>query len=123
VRRPATNAFGKVRFVNQNARTNQLALDASTGSNVLKVFDSSPFPASGYPYVIRVAEGTPHVQDLTVVSLTTASNTFTLSGSTLLTEDVFVGDRVTLVTGASPHTFNAETNIQAPPITTERANV
>lgn len=111
-RQPAGRAFGRASFVNGNLIYDQMSTDAPSGSAVLSVFDSTGFPTSGFPYTIRLAEGTTRTQDLAVTALDTASNSFTLSGVTAI--DVFVGDRVGLVTGATDQSLVIGTNIQAP---------
>jgi uncharacterized phage protein gp47/JayE len=121
IREPAQTATGKVQFTEGNLISDQVALDAVSGGTAVKIFDSSVgFPLT-FPYDIRIAEGTTYTQDYTVTALNTATNTFTIS--TPLTSDIFVGDRVSLVDGASAHTINTGTNIQAPPTVAETAKV
>jgi len=116
-REPAKTAFGEVQFTNGNLIFDQVGTDALSGSGTLQIFNSSNFPLTGFPYTIRAAEGTSRVQDLIVSSLNTASNTFTLSGTT--TSDLVVGDLVGLVTGSSAYTVNIGANVQAPPTSNE----
>lgn len=116
-REPALTAFGRVSFFNGNLIYDQLSVDAVSGSSTLTVFDSNGFPTSGFPYTVRVAEGTTRTQDLSVLALNTASNTFTLSAPT--TSDVFVGERVSLTTGAASSSIPVGSNIQAPPTSVE----
>lgn len=116
-REPAKSAFGRVSFLNGNLIYDQLAADAPSGSAVLWVFDSSGFPTSGFPYTVRIAEGTTRTEDVTVLALDTATNTFTLSGVTTI--DSIVGDRVALVTGATSNSLPIGTDVQAPATSVE----
>lgn len=120
-REPAKRAFGKVRFSNTNLTVNDVAVDATVGGTSVEVFNSSLFPTSGFPFTIRIAEGTSRVHDVSVIANNTSANTFTLDGSTPLLTDIFVADRVALVTGATSQTVTAGTTIQAPPTVSERA--
>lgn len=122
VRSSAKPSFGSVRFFSSNLVSDQVAADASVGATSLKIFDSTDFPSTGFPYTIRVGEGTVRAQDLTVTALNTATHTFTVPlGS--LTSAAEVGDRVSLVTGATSHTITAGTTIQAPATSVERAKI
>lgn len=114
-REPAKPAFGKVRFYTNNLVSDQVALDAVSGGNQVKMFDSTGFPTNSFPYTVRIGEGTARVQDRSVIAINTASNTLTLSGASLLVSDIIVGDRVSLLTGSTAHVVNAGTSIQAPP--------
>ena len=111
-RQAASRAFGRVSFVNGNLIYDQMSTDVASGSGQIVVFDSNEFPTSGFPYTIRLAEGTTRTQDVAVTALDTVSNTFTLSSVTII--DLLVGDRVGLVTGASDQNLIIGTNIQAP---------
>lgn len=119
-RLPAQSAFGTVRFFNKNLTADQVAEDNVTAGTTVRVFDSADFPVSGYPYTIRVGEGTTAVQDLSVTNNDTATATFTVSA---LTADISVSMRVSLVTGASSHTIPAGTDVEAPPTVSENAKV
>lgn len=121
VREPAKRAYGQVRFFNRNLRFDDVALDAVAGATSVQVFNSATFPVSGFPYVVRLAEGTVRVHDVSVIANNTASNTLTLDASTPIINDIFVADRVALVTGAASQTINTGTTIQSPPTVSERA--
>lgn len=121
VRTEAQTAFGLVTFTNGNIKTDLLAADSVSGSTVLVVFDSSPFPLTGFPYTIRIAESTTRVQDASVLALDTATNTFTLAVGLL--SDMEVGDRVSLVDGASSQSVPISTSIQSPATTTEDSQI
>jgi len=120
-REGAKRAFGQVRFLNSNLTTDEVAVDGLTGATSVVVFASSRFPSTGFPYVIRLAEGTSRVQDVVVTANNTSSNTFTLDAATPLLSVVFVADRVALVTGSASQTINTGTIVEAPPTVSERA--
>jgi uncharacterized phage protein gp47/JayE len=120
-RESAKRAFGQVRFFNSNLTTDDVASDELVGATSVQVFDSGRFPITGFPYILRIAEGTARVQDVSVTANNTTSNTFTLDTSTPLLTDIFVADRVALVTGAASQTINSGTTLQAPPTVSERA--
>lgn len=120
-REKSKRAFGSVRFSDGNLKVDDVAADALVGATSVQVFDSGKFPSSGFPYLIRVGEGTARVQDVSVTANNTSSNTFTLDSATPLLTDIFVADRVALVTGSVSRTISAGTTIQAPPTVSERA--
>jgi uncharacterized phage protein gp47/JayE len=121
VRLQASRAFGQVRFFDSNLTTDEVAADAVVGNTTVQIFDSTKFPTTGFPYTIRIGEGTARVQDVFVTANNTASNEFTLDSATPLLTEIFVADRVSLVTGASSNTINAGLTVQAPPTVSERA--
>ena len=121
VRTDAQTAFGLVSFTNGNIKTDLASSDAVSGSTSVAVFDSSPFPVTGFPYTIRIAEATTRVQDASVLALDTATNTFTLAAGLL--SDSEVGDRVSLVSGASSQSIPISTNIQSPATNTEDSQI
>jgi len=120
-REPSKAAFGRASFFNGNLIYDQLQQDGFAGGTTLAVFDSNGFPTSGFPYTIRVSEGTTHTQDYSVLALNTGSNTFTLASALL--SDVFVGERVGLVTGASIQSLPVGTDVQAPPTSVEEQKI
>lgn len=118
-RRAPTTATCRVRFFNSNLITEQLAQDQATGSTSLTLFDTDEFPTSGFPYTVRVAEGTTRVQDVSVTANDTVLNVLTLDAGTPLDNDMVVGDRVSLVTGATAQVINTGSSLQAPPTVNE----
>lgn len=113
-RLPAQRAFGRVQIADNSVKTTQVAIDAATGALILTVVDSTPFPVSGFPYTIRIGEGTPVVQDVDVSANNTAGGVLTLDATTPLTDDTAVGHTVTLVTGAVSRLITAGTEVEAP---------
>lgn len=120
LRREATTATVYVRFFNRNLITQRFAVDTSSGATTIQLFDSTVFPTTGFPYIVRVGEGTTRVQDLTVTANNTAINTLTVS---TLSNNMLIGDRVNLVTGASSYIVNSGTNVQASPTASQPAKV
>lgn len=118
-RRSATTATVRLRFFDNNLVTQRLAVEAPSGSSIIEVFDSTVFPATGFPYTIRVGEGTTRVEDLSVTANNTTLGQLTVS--TPLSNDLEVGDRVNLVTGASARTINTGTTVEAGPTVTQNA--
>lgn len=119
-RLPAKTAFGKVSFTNGNLVSDQAAVDTVSGSTTIQIFDSTGFPVTGFPYTLRLGEGTSRVQDVIASALNTSTNTFIVSA---LVSDSEIADRVSLVTGASSHTLAPSTNVQAPPTTAENSKI
>lgn len=112
-RRPARPAIVPVVFFNKNLVTNQIGLDMSAGATVLSLFDTSDFPTSGYPYTVRLAEGTSRVEDLSVTNNDTAAGQLTVSSG--ISNAAPVGDRVTLLNPASSYTINVGTVVRSAP--------
>lgn len=109
---PAKTATGRVRFFDKNLTGDRAAVNAPSASAGLYLFDSSDFPVNGFPYTVRIGEGTTRSQDV-LVSLNNVTTNL-LSFSSPILYDVFVGDRVSLVTGAVAHTINAGQQIMCP---------
>ncbi len=120
IREPPRRAFGKVRFFDGNVVADQVATDALVGATEVRIFDSTRFPTSGFPFTIRIGEGTARAQDVDVTANDTTTGTFTLDAGTPLIADIFVADRVALVTGAVSRTINTGTSLQSPPTVSER---
>ena len=107
-------AFGKSRFSDTGLKTNTLAIDAPTSSVSLELFDSTKFPVAGFPYTVRVSEGSAAAEDVLVTANNTAGGILTLDATTPLSNALTVGTRVSLVTGAVSRTIAAGTLIESP---------
>lgn len=116
-RLPERPAVVPVVFFNRNLVTDQLAVDASALALSVVLFSTSRFPTTGYPYTVRIAEGTARVQDLTVTGNNTTTGTLTVS--TALASAVYVGDRVTLLDPASSYTIPVGTLLRTAPTSTQ----
>jgi len=119
VRRSSVKATVPVRFYDNSLVQDQLAQDQLSGSSTVLLFDSAVFPTTGFPYTIRLGEGKPEVQDRVVSANDITLNKLTLT--TTLTSDLAVGDRVSVVTGASSRTISLSTGVSAPATATQQA--
>lgn len=129
-RRSAVAATAKGRFVDNNLIKTRSATDVSSGGGTITGLDTSRFPTSGYPYTIRIGEGTPRLQNIQVTNNNTSTMELTVSS---LPFDVFVGDRIAFVTGGSmtaptapssqSRTITIGAQVQAPPTVTELARL
>lgn len=108
----AKSATGKVRFVDNNLIKNLVAIDAAVSTGSVVLFSSATLPTTGYPYTIRVAEGTSRMFDITVTNNNTGTGTLT-TGSPL-PYNIVVGDSVGLVTGTVSKVINSGVVIQCP---------
>ena len=101
----------KVRIYDTTVVVGKVAVSALTSGTSLKVFDSSIFPTTGYPYSIRLGEGTPSTQTVTVTGNSLATSTLTVSP---LVYDVEVGTSVNLITSTSSRVINSGLQVQIP---------
>ena len=112
-------AFGTVRFRNGGLTTDSLEFDASAGALTITLNDATDFPTS-YPYDVRIGEGTPQVEDVTVSNnAATAPGILTVSA---LVNDHTIGERVSEVTSADI-TVAAGIQVQVAPSSTNLAIV
>jgi len=131
IRRAAQPATARVKFYDNNLVRTRAGTDVVAGSFLVTGFDTSRFPTAGYPYTIRVGEGTPRLQNLLVTNNNPTSGNLTLSLATPY--EVLIGDRIAFVTGgtlsapvspsASARTIVSGTELQAPPSVTETAKL
>ena len=97
-----------------------LNVDAASGITSLVLADSSEFPTAGYPYTVRVGEGTISVEDVSVTLNTLSSNTLSLAAAT--TKAHSFGDRVAVVAGAD-RSLPSSLRVQVPAAGTKFAIV
>jgi uncharacterized phage protein gp47/JayE len=107
----AAEAVGQVRFQNGGLETDFLQFSASSGATTVTLTDSDDFPTSGYPYTVRIGEGTPSVEDVSVTANDTATNILTHGA---LVNNHSIGDRVSLVTGISDVDISSGVSVQVP---------
>jgi len=129
-RKPAVAATARIKFSDNTLTRTTTALDALAGATLLTGYDTTKFPTSGYPYTIRIGEGTSRTQNLTVSANNTSTGELTTSA---LAFNVYIGDRIAFVTGgtlASPsaptapaRTLGIGTELQAPPTVSEVARI
>jgi len=116
-------ATGKVRFFDNNLIQNSVSQDALVGATTVVVFDSIQFPATGFPYEIRIAEGTSRVMNVLVTANNVTTGELTLSAGTpyavLVNNALGEGDRVSLVTGSVDRNVGIGVQVQSPPTNVE----
>ena len=126
-RLPPKSAVGSTRFFDSNLIQNSIANDAAIGATVVVLFDTSQFPTTGFPYQIRVGEGTPRVMNLTVTANNTSTGELSLStplpNEALVNNELGESDRVALTTGAVDRTFSIGIQVQVPATNSEPARV
>lgn len=130
VRRSATSATARGKFVDNNLIRTRIAVDTLAASASITGLDTTRFPTAGYPYTIRIGEGTPRLQNVQVTNNNTTTMVLTVSS---LPFDVFIGDRIAFVTGGtltSPtppssqsRTINIGAQVQAPPTVIEPSKI
>jgi len=106
---PSTSA-GKIVILNGALPTSFLYINILDGVSSLQMTGSDRFPTAGFPYTIRLGEGTSLVEDVSVSALNTTTNVFTLVAPTLYAHSS--GDRVSYVSGAGNQTINSGLQIQ-----------
>lgn len=90
-----------------------LVFDVGIGGTTLILDDSSGFPITGFPYTVRVGEGTLAVEDVSVTANNIATNTITCSA---LVNAHSAGDQISFVSGAVDRTLASGIQIQVPSI-------
>jgi uncharacterized phage protein gp47/JayE len=96
-------------FRDRNLVTSNLVLDQAAGSVTSELASTSAFPVAGYPYNIRIGEGTLQVETVAVSNNNTTTNTLT-HGATVNAHSS--GERVSRVTGAANIVINAGVSAQ-----------
>lgn len=95
-------ATGEVVFTDENLIKDTVKFNVSAGATSLLLDSTDTFPTSGYPYTIRIGEGTVAEEDVTVSANNTTLDELTTSA---LVNAHSLGDRVSFVSGV------ADTNI------------
>lgn len=111
VRLQPTNATGDVYFRDGNLITDSTAYDSVATDTTIELESTERFPTAGYPYVVRIGEGTTAVEDVTVSNNNTTTSVLTI---TALANDHDLGVRVSLVTGAADISIAAGVQVQVP---------
>lgn len=111
-REPAKSSNVRIRISDGTRIRSTLDQDLPAGSTVLPLSNTNLFPTSGYPYTIRVGEGTVQVENLTVTNNNTSTNQLSLLNPT----NQFHGatELVLLTAGAPARTINTGTQVQVP---------
>lgn len=119
-RLPPQSATGEIVIQDGNLITSELALDAASAATSLILNDSSEFPTSGFPYTVRIGEGTTSVEDVLVSANTVGTNTLTVAA---LTFDHSAGERVSYVDGTADVVLSPGIRVQVPANGTDPAVV
>jgi uncharacterized phage protein gp47/JayE len=91
-------ASGHIRYLNDALTTNSLQFSVLATASIVFLKKSDDFPISGFPYSVRIGEGTPQVEDVIVLANDTVTEKLTTSA---LVNDHSVGDRVSLISGSA----------------------
>ena len=106
----ASAAISKIKYRNDNMTKNILKFNTIVGVTSIEIDDSDEFPVSGYPYTIRIGEGSANVEDVTVTNNDTSTNIFIISATTKVHS---TGDRVSEVIGSDIN-INSGVQVQIP---------
>lgn len=109
-RLPPSTSAGKIVILDKRLPTSSLFINNLAGVGSLQMVSSTRFPTAGFPYTIRIGEGTSLVEDINVSALNTTTNTFTLVGVTLYAHNA--ADRVSYVSGAGNQSINSGLQVQ-----------
>jgi uncharacterized phage protein gp47/JayE len=100
----------KLRYTNDNLTQSDLLSNVLLGATTITVQDSSDFPVSGFPYTVRIGEGTANVEDIAVSANNTSTGVLTVAA---LANNHDIGERVGLVTGSN-QTISSGVLVQVP---------
>jgi uncharacterized phage protein gp47/JayE len=89
----------------------ELSLNVAAAAVTLILEDSSQFPTVGFPYTVRIGEGTISEEDVLVFANVTATNTLT---SAAVLNAHAAGQRVAVVSGAADRIINPALRVQVP---------
>lgn len=108
-RLPASTSSGTVVFQNGGLTTGELLFNATSGAAVtLSLSDTSDFPAA--PFIARLGEGTPQVEDVSITNNNTTANTLTAA---TVAGNHSAGARVSL-TGGGNKVISSGIQVQVP---------
>lgn len=105
---------GKVVVQNLLLTQSPLASSIVAGVTSVQVTNSAAFPTAGYPYAIRIGEGSVTVEDLLVTNNNIITNTFTLQTGTSNAHSL--AERLALVSGAADQIIASAIQVQVPAI-------
>jgi uncharacterized phage protein gp47/JayE len=106
------SSSGKIVIQNELLVKTSLAFASVSGATTLQLQNTAEFPTAGYPYTIRVGEGTSSVEDLQVSNNNLITNVLTLVAGAANSHSI--GQRVAVVTGAADQLIPAGVLVQAP---------
>jgi len=108
-------ASGTVLIENGNLVTSDLVFSVPSSATSAFIENSSAFPTSGFPYVVRIGEGTTAVEDIDVSANNTGTGQLTFSSP--LVNAHGIAERVSLVSG-SDITLQPGIRVQVPATST-----
>lgn len=111
VRLQPSASTGSVAILDGLLIKSNLTFDISIAGVSLILDDSSAFPNTGFPYTVRVGEGTLAVEDVSVTANNLSTNTLTCSACVNAHS---AGDRASFVSGVSDRTLAAGIQVQVP---------
>lgn len=111
LRRQPTSASGEIVVQDGSLIQSDLAFDQLAAVVSIPVEDSSRFPTAGFPYTVRIGEGTVGAEDLTVSANTVGTNTLTTSATV---NGHNAGERVAYVSGAADILLSPGIRVERP---------
>lgn len=105
------NAVGEIVIQDGTLITSFLSFDEAAGALSIQLEDSSSFPTAGFPYTVRIGEGTIAVEDVSVTANNVGTNTLTI-GATASNHSA--GDRVSFVSGLADIALTPGIRVERP---------
>lgn len=113
VRLQPSTATGKVTIYDGNLISDTLAFDVNATATTIALESTSRFPTSGFPYNVRIGEGTTSVEEVAVSANNTGTAILTVAA---LVNDHSIADRVSLESGGSDTLIAAGALVQVPAV-------
>ncbi len=110
-REEAKSATCRVRVSDSTRVRSTLDQDILTGATTLQLITTNGFPTSGYPYTVRVGEGTANVEDVSVTNNNLSTGELTVSATANAHN---AAELAVLVAGATARTINTGTQVLVP---------
>jgi uncharacterized phage protein gp47/JayE len=104
---------GQVVFEDLLLAHSELAFSTLVGATSLILTDSSQLPTAGFPYALRIGEGTVAVEDVTVSANNLLTNTLTCTATT---NPHSIGDFTSFVSGTADKVIASSQQVQVPSI-------
>ena len=111
VRLQPTTSYGNVTIYDGNLISNTMAFDANATDTTISLESTVRFPTAGFPYTVRVGEGTTSVEEAVVSANNTGTSVLTIGA---LVNDHNIAERVSLVSGAGDIIIPAGAQVQVP---------
>jgi hypothetical protein len=111
IRLQPTSSYGNIKVLDGTLITNFLAYDVNASDVTVELESTERFPTAGYPYTVRVGEGTTSVEDLSVSNNNTSNAVLSV---TSLVNNHDIGARVSMVSGAADTSISTGIQAQVP---------